>query len=321
MPPARSLLPFLALVIGAGAARSEVGTTTYAYKRVGELEIRADVRRDAAAQGQGRRPVLMWIHGGALIFGGRASLPPIAEALLAANYAVVSIDYRLAPETRLPAIVGDVEDAYRWIRERGPGLFGADPDRIAVAGGSAGGYLALTLGFRAHPGPVALVSFWGYGDLVGPWYSEPSTNPRHRRIVTTRENAFAQVSGPPIANEADRPGSGAMFYQYCRQQGLWPEAVTGWNPHREPGRFYPYMPLRNVTPGYPPTLLVHGERDTDVPHAQSEAMAAELGRNGVEHELVSVPRGEHGLEGADPRAVEAAYRRAFGFLRDHLEKR
>lgn len=306
--------------MAAGIARPETDVATYTYKRVGDLEIRADVH-GAPAPGEARRPALLWIHGGALIMGGRATPLPFAEAMSAAHYLVVSIDYRLAPETRLPGIVEDVEDAYRWIREQGPGLFGADPDRIAIAGGSAGGYLALTMGFRAHPRPVAVVSFWGYGDLVGPWLSEPSSNPRHLTIRTTREKAFLQVSGPPIANDADRRGSGAMFYQYCRQQGLWPWAVSGWDPRREPEKFHPYMALRNVTPDFPPTLLIHGERDTDVPHEQSVMMAAELRRNGVEHAFISVPGAEHGLAGADPRDVASAYQSAFAFLREHFEKR
>jgi len=305
--------------MAAGVARPEANMATYTYKKVGDLDIKADVLRNAD-RGVANRPVLMWIHGGALMMGGRASKPPFAQAMLDASCLVVSIDYRLAPETQLPGIIEDVQDAYRWIREQGPRLFGADPGRIAIAGGSAGGYLALAMGFSVRPRPVALVSLWGYGDLVGPWYSEPSTNPRHMSIKTTREEAFRQVSGPPISNEADRKGSGAMFYQFCRQQGLWPMAVSGWDPHREPERFYAFMPVKNVTPDYPPTLLVHGESDTDVPHEQSAMMAAELKRNGVEHEFISVPGGEHGLAGADPRAIEAIYRRAFEFLRGKFEK-
>ena len=50
---------------------------------------------------------------------------------------------------------------------------------VAVSGGSAGGYLTLVTGYRVKPWPKALVAFWGYGDLVGPWYSEPSPHPRH----------------------------------------------------------------------------------------------------------------------------------------------
>ena len=54
--------------------------------------------------------------------------------------------------------------------------------------------------------------------------------------------------------------------------------------------------MRNVTKEYPPTLLLHGEQDTDVPCAQSVAMAAELKRVGVEHELATYAGGIHGFD-------------------------
>ncbi len=174
------------------------------------------------------------------------------------------------------------------------------------------------MGYRAYPRPAALVSLWGYGDLVGPWYSEPSPYPRHHRVTVTREEAFRQVAGPPIANDADRRGDGGMFYQFCRQQGLWPWAVSGWDPHREPEKFYPYMPVKNVDAGYPPTLLVHGTQDTDVPYEQSVLRAAELGRHGVRCAFIGVPGGEHGLANVDDGTVDSTYQRAFEFLRENL---
>jgi len=267
------------LALGQAAVAAEVRKQTFVYKTVGTLPIKADVY---GAEDHAARPVVVWIHGGALINGHRESIPPrLKEPLLAAGCILVSIDYRLAPETKLPGIIEDFEDAFRWIREQGPRLFHADARRIAVVGGSAGGYLTLTCGFRVKPRPAALVSLWGYGDLVGPWYSAPSPHPRHHTTKLSREEAFRQVAGPPIADSRDRKGNGGAFYQFCRQQGLWPKAVSGWDPRTEVEKFVPYMPLRNVTPEFPPTLLVHGEADTDVPCAQSVAMAAELRRSKV----------------------------------------
>ena len=69
------------------------------------------------------------------------------------GFALVSFDYRLAPEVKLPAIVEDVEDALRWLRGKGPELLHIDPDRLVVTGGSAGGYLTLLTGFRVRPRP------------------------------------------------------------------------------------------------------------------------------------------------------------------------
>jgi Prolyl oligopeptidase family len=134
--------------------------------------------------------------------------------------------------------------------------------------GSAGGYLTLTTGFRVEARPTVLVSLWGYGDLVGDWFNTPSPHPRHHQSKLSREDAFAQVSGPPPSDSRDRKGDGGAFYQSCRQQGSWPKEVSGWDPHSERDKFVPFMPVANVTPEYPPTLLIHGEKDTDVPYEQ-----------------------------------------------------
>jgi acetyl esterase/lipase len=154
--------------VSAVVARSEEPQKeTHVYKQVGDLKIRADVYRFSGPE---QRPVVVWIHGGALIMGHREGIDRrLKDAFLDSGYILVSLDYRLAPETRLPEIIQDIEDAFRWVRERGPELFHADPQRIAVAGGSAGGYLTLVAGQRVRPRPAALLALWGYGDLVGPW--------------------------------------------------------------------------------------------------------------------------------------------------------
>lgn len=290
---------------------------TYIYKQIGELAIKADVYTSGE---RAARPVVVSIHGGALIMGHREAVDRrLKDAFLERGYAFVSIDYRLAPETQLPAIIEDVEDAFRWIREKGPELFGADPKRIAVIGGSAGGYLTLTTGYRVKPRPAALVAFWGYGDLVGAWYSEPSPHPRHYQSKLSREEAFKQVAGPAISDARDRKGDGGGFYQFCRQQGLWPKAVSGWDPKTEAKKFVPYEPLRNVTDEYPPTLLIHGDKDTDVPYDQSVQMALELKKHKIEHKLITIPGGEHGLAGGDKNLIDQSYLEAIAFIRRHLE--
>ena len=114
---------------------------TICYKHVGELAIQADVYR---VPGRTWQPVIVWIHGGALIAGNREAIAPWqVELYLQAGFCLVSIDYRLAPETKLPEIIADLRDAIRWVRRCGPGLFGLDPERLAVIGHSAGGYLTL----------------------------------------------------------------------------------------------------------------------------------------------------------------------------------
>jgi acetyl esterase/lipase len=292
--------------------------TTYIYKRVGGLEIKADVYR---AGDERPRPVIVWIHGGALMMGHRGWIDErVKSGLLDAGYALVSIDYRLAPETKLPAILEDVEDAFRWVREEGPELFQAEMSRIAVVGASAGGYLTLASGYRVRPRPAALVAFYGYGDLVGEWYSGWSRHARHRQSRLTDEEACRQVGGPPISDTRERDTDRGAFYQYCRRWGLWPKVVSGWDPRRETETFRPFLPVLNVTREFPPTLLIHGTEDTDVPYEQSVMMAEELRKHGVEHELFTIPGGEHGLIGGQPERIDAAYEAALVFVNHHMQR-
>jgi acetyl esterase/lipase len=309
----------LAISACAPAGKAATRVTTYTYKKAGTLEIKADVHR---ADDDVRRPVMMWIHGGALINGHRAGISDrVKRMMLDAGYVIVSIDYRLAPETKLPLIIEDLEDAFAWVRKEGRDLFNADTSKVAVMGGSAGGCLTLTSGFRVKPRPTVLVAFWGYGDLVGDWYSKPSPHARHHRIKMSKEEAFRQVSGPPISDSRDRDGNGGAFYQYCRQHGIWPKEVSGWDPHSEVEKFVPYMAVRNVTNDYPPTMLIHGTEDTDVPYQQSVMMAEQFKKHGVEHELVTITGGEHGLGGGDPKLIDAAYASALEFVKRHMGTR
>ena len=116
---------------------------------------------------------MLWVHGGGLVHGRRRGLPEDQRRLyLQSGYVVVSIDYRLAPETKLPGILEDLGDAWAWVRGHATEI-GGDPERIAVVGQSAGGHLALAAGQRLRPAPRAIVSFYGYGDLAGGWYAAP----------------------------------------------------------------------------------------------------------------------------------------------------
>ena len=290
---------------------------TYVYKRVNDCEIKADVYRP---QQDGVRAAILYIHGGALILGHRGGIRPAElNRYLEAGFVVVSIDYRLAPETKLAGIAEDVQDAYRWIRQDGPALFKIDPNRVAVIGHSAGGYLTLMAGFRFQPRPKALVSFYGYGDIVGDWYSRP--DPFYlRQPLVSRESALAGVGKVEISegveSEKRRP-----FYLYCRQQGLWPKEVVGIDPNTGRSQFDRFCPVQNVSRDHPPTLLLHGDRDTDVPFEQSAQMARELKRVRIEHEFIRISEGGHGFDGNadDPQTVRA-FERVMAFLDKHLNK-
>jgi acetyl esterase/lipase len=229
----------------------------------------------------------------------------------------VSIDYRLAPETKLPAILDDLRDSQRWIREHARSELQVDPDRLAVVGHSAGGYLALASGYLFDPLPRAIVSFYGYGYIAGDWYAKPDPHYRKQPLVS-REAALSAVGSATISNGAGLGGRG-QFYLYCRQNGLWPKEVVGLDPAADPGAFDRYCPVRNVTAGYPPTILLHGDQDTDVPHDQSAQMARELERKKIEHKLVTLEGRGHGFDSRilTDKSASDAFDVALRFLESH----
>ncbi len=289
---------------------------THVFKVIDGRAIEADV---IGASPLARKPAVVWIHGGGLIFGSRTMSPrePLVRALLESGFAVVSIDHRLAPETKLPDIVDDVRDAWRWLTDVGPGRFGIDPDRMAMAGGSAGAYLSLLGGYLLEPRPRAIASFWGYGDITASWEAEPSSHYRQQYDLVTREEALASLDGPPVADPAGAVDR-SCFYLYCRQQGKWLPEVTGHDPRVDDRWFDRYCPIRNVSAAFPPTILVHGTADNDVPHEESARLDASFAAHRVEHRFVSLDGVGHGFAGARPEDVEAAEAEVVAFLRAKL---
>jgi acetyl esterase/lipase len=286
----------------------------HVYKKV----IRHSIHADVYLPSTDNPPVVLYFHGGALISGSRKYLPAYQASRLAAEgLAVVSFDYRLAPETKLAEIVQDVQDAVLWAKGEGARTFGFDPTRTAAMGGSAGGYLSLLSGTFAVK-PEAIVSFYGYGDILGEWYTRPSPFYCQRPMITLSEAENAVGKRVISAGENNR----YTFYFYCRQQGAWPEAVSGLNPVSDRAALLRYCPAYNVAPDYPPALLLHGDQDTDVPYEQSVQMAAALERNGTPNRLVTLKGGGHGFDGdeKDPQ-VQRIWEMVVEFLGRELGKK
>ena len=123
-------------------------------------------------------PVILYFHGGGWVTGDLDTYDASSRALAAGTGAiVVSVAYRLAPEARFPAAQDDADNAYDWLLTNA-GTIGGDPKRIALAGESAGGNLAIDTAIWARdshlPAPVAeLLIYPVVGtDLDTPSYRE-----------------------------------------------------------------------------------------------------------------------------------------------------
>ena len=138
----------------------------------------------AAAEASSPAPLLVWVHGGAWRFGTNQALrdtvlhtpggeQPNTQALMRAafqqaGWAVASINYRYSHQALFPGALHDVKEAVRFFRANAH-EFGIDPQRIAVAGGSAGGHLSMMV---AHTGDSAADDGSGGDSASAPEHAE-----------------------------------------------------------------------------------------------------------------------------------------------------
>ena len=114
----------------------------------GEIPARLYVPRDQVASDR-PSPLLFFVHGGGMMYGDLDTHDAVCRFVAErAGVRVLSVDYRLAPEHRFPAAVDDCWASFQWVSEYAEQL-GADPERIAVGGDSAGGYLSAVTAILA----------------------------------------------------------------------------------------------------------------------------------------------------------------------------
>ena len=227
------------------------------------------------------RGCVAFLHGGALLLGGRSDLPnEVVDLLHQYHFDVVSLDYRVLSEASLDEIHEDVRDGCRFIRNLYPSV------PLILAGYSAGAYLALSGG--VEDGLVdGICAFAGYGDLGARWYREPSEFFRQYKDVSYVAQRLRECSDFLSLDER------IDLYIYLRQTGTWPQYALG-NLFSEP-RLRELSPLHNLTRNYPPTVLIHGTKDCDVPYSASQDMALALTEAAVSHRLILMPEMDHDL--------------------------
>jgi acetyl esterase len=156
-----------------------------ALHEVRELLVPAD---DGAAlparfyrPGEGRLPVLLYLHGGGFTIGNLETHDSLCRQLaLRSGAAVLALDYRLAPEHRFPTAVNDSFAALRWLAQGGDAALGIDADRIAVGGDSAGGTLSAVCALLARDQRMPL----RHQLLITPGTAAQPDAPSHRTYAS-----------------------------------------------------------------------------------------------------------------------------------------
>jgi acetyl esterase len=149
-----------------------------------DIPVRIYWPPDQEADGHGDLPVVVFYHGGGFALGDLETHDPVARAhAVGAEAIVVSVDYRLAPEHPFPAGLDDCWAALQWTAEHAAEL-GGDPNRIAVAGDSAGGNLAAVVAQLARDNGSPKLAF----QLL--WYPTTAAN---LSLPSFTENADAPI--------------------------------------------------------------------------------------------------------------------------------
>lgn len=204
-------------------------------------------------------PVVIYIHGGSWSGGDKSEVTRWSPLLLEQDFLVVSVNYRLYPEAKFPAMIKDVKCAVRYLRAYAR-QYNIDPGRIAAMGHSAGGHLAALLGASDTD------AGWDKGE-----FSDQSS----------RVQAVIDIAGPadltrPFPNLSDS----------IRQ-------VFGDPSGSDDPRLVQASPVHYVTPDDPPFLILQGDFDEYVPFEQAEILKAQLKSAGVPSKLVMVQNADH----------------------------
>ena len=293
-------------------------------------------------------PLLVWVHGGAWRFGTNQALrdtilrtpggeQPNTQALMRAafqqaGWAVASINYRYSHQALFPGALHDVKEAVRFFRANAHG-FGIDPQRIAVAGGSAGGHLSMMV---AHTGDSAAGDS-AFGDSAStPEHDEyfegraASAYPSHSSQVAAAASFYGVsdlrtiFTDRPLAGYAlDHPEDDGAEWRLLGSTHPVPadmsnidasageRAVSGVSIERAQKNWERAHPIDAVRPqkrvnkvesasaqgasgGATPLMLVHGISDSCVPYQQSVRVYQALRTRQVPTDLVLVPDAEHG---------------------------
>ena len=194
--------------------------------------------------GTGPYPAIVFIHGGGWIGGDRTQMTRIIEELASHGYVGMAIDYDLSPQVHFPVALHESKEAIRWLRAHAA-EYHVDPQRIAVAGSSAGGELAAL---------VALTN--GDSRYEGDGGSKGFSSTVKAAILY---NAALDLTTAPENDESITKYLGSSCgaqKELCLQAS----------------------PQAHIDANSPPLYIGHGNEDKDVPYSQFIAFVASYKR-------------------------------------------
>ena len=253
------------------AARQPSVTTDVVYGHKDGLALTFDVHRPAQPNGAG---VISIVSGGwqSSVEMGRLIAQGLYPPLNDKGFTVFAVRHGSSPRYPMSAIVADTRRAVRFIRQHAR-EYGVDPDRIGVFGSSAGGQLALLLGTTADAG-------------------DPSASDAVLRESSRVAAVVAYFPPTDLSRWGNRrafPATAALTEAEAAQ----------------------YSPIRFVSSGAAPSLIVHGDADAVVPMVEGETMYGALTKAGVPASFIRIEGAGHGFEGADLERANAAMVRWF----------
>jgi acetyl esterase/lipase len=228
-------------------------------------------------KGFGRaRPLVLYIHGGGWVGGHTRhsgpliNFPGVLARLASEGFVVASLEYRLTGEAPFPAQLQDTRAAIRFLKANA-GKFGIDPTRVGVWGGSAGGHLAALAALSCgqtqwDPSPATAGSECVQAAVT--WYG-----------VFDFGAMLARSGGTPALNSAE---NGLLR---CAPVACTQTAINAASP-----AFY-------IDAKDPPFLLIHGEKDSQVPVAQSLEVEAKMKAAGMHVGSLYIPDVDHSFIG------------------------
>jgi len=238
-----------------------------------------------------KAPVLVYIHGGAWITGGKGSVNNARfndafNQLRNKGYAIVSPDYTLASfgNTPFPACLADGFAALQWIEKHADSL-GFDMENVGLLGESAGGHIAQALAYMGGPvvdqPPAPTIRY--LVDVYGP----TDLSRLYRDQIPLIDSIKSATSRLPER------------WQKCLDVTYY---LFGFDPTTDSTRAenlaFQYSPIHYLTPEAPPTLLIHGEEDRVVPYSQSQILQRGLDSLGIPNDLHPLPGVDHAFRDA-----------------------